>query len=127
MYCCIGHSKFNDGRLYCAEGEYADSAVISIGEIATGNLFKMFKYHFPYEQESYAAYRFARLCRWKDDLAFMHVDVSGPVDIVFETPDGEVSISYDFEKYEPVQESQDAPFVIYVIDSDNGVGIFTQR
>ncbi len=117
--------RFSNDKLYCDEGENAGNAIVSIGGISVEDLLRTFKTQFSYEQDGYAEYRFARLCRWKDDLAFLNVDVSIPLVIAFETPDGKISETYTFESYEPEQDAQATPFVTYVIDNENKVGIFT--
>ena len=115
--------QFADGRLYCAAGE--ENAVISIGGIPAEDLYRTFKSQFSHELEGYAAFNFARLCRDKDYLAFMNVDVSKPIVIVFNTPLGEISEIYEFAELEQTQEVQNTPFVYYKIDTDNRIGIFT--
>ena len=114
--------EYTDKKLICTEGEFSGSIVLSIGGISTDDLYIMFKNSSSYELVEFLDFDFANRCRNKAYLAFLNVDISKPIEIVFHTSKGEVSALYEFA--EPKQD-QENKFVSYIIDKENSVGIFT--
>lgn len=116
--------RFDKEKLYVINGEFDGYEVTHIGGISTDELYRTFLSQFSYELEEYASTHFANLCQSSNYLAFLNIDVSGSVQIDFETPNGKVSQEFEFGLKEVEFERDDTPFVSYEIDKEQDVGIF---
>ena len=117
--------RFDKERLYVTNGEFNGCEVTHIGGISTDELYRTFLSQFSYELEEYASTHFSNLCQSNNYLAFLNIDVSGSVQIDFETPDGKASQEFKFFGLEEFEfERDDTPFVSYEIDKEQDVGIF---
>ncbi|MCL2693925.1 MAG: S41 family peptidase [Oscillospiraceae bacterium] len=124
MYRIPAYFEFTDGVLYLTDDEFESCAVINIGGIKPDELYQTYKSQFPHEREEFVIHCFPNMVRWRHMLAFMGVDVSGGVAVVFETADGEVTVTYDFIERE-VTEDDETTFASHEIDGENSVGVFT--
>lgn len=100
--------------------------VKEINGIDPEQLYKTFAGQFSYEQESYARYQFARRLSYKTYLAFMGLDVSDNVEIIFQDKVGTKVESCSFQIFEE-EKDQKQPFVTFDIDEENSFGILRLR
>jgi len=117
--------QYSNNKLISVEGDFIGCEVLSIGGISINDLYNTKKSQFSYELDGYLNFDFARNCRSKHFLAFLNVDVSEPISLVFDTPEGEVSQKYEFAKPKETQNEQSNKYVWYSIDKENNLGIFT--
>ncbi|MCR4648967.1 MAG: hypothetical protein K5776_07815 [Lachnospiraceae bacterium] len=93
------------------------------------DVFQKFLSVYQYETESYAEGIFVNNVIINETyLTWIGLDVSNGVDFVFETPEGDEEIHYDFVPLSEVtgfDKNASEKWVYYEIDEENGIGIFT--
>ncbi len=119
--------EYANGELVCTAEQYAGFAVQSINGTSIDEIRDTFLRGKSYELESYADYSFQNVIAVENWQRFCKIDTSGGVDIVFATPDGEISEHFDFAEPQQQSQPQQQSFVSYDIDKAKSLGIFTLK
>lgn len=118
--------KRDGGSLTCDGSKYDGYRILSIGGISEEELYRTFLRQSSYELEGFASVLYANHIDRKDYLKFLGVEADTDVDIVMDTPNGEVKETLRLEETDLSARNNDS-FVSFEIDEEKNVAVLTLK